>query len=166
MNYITQNIGISTSCFAKTVVNQILKMNKPYDASLFIEIFCSFTDRIGARYIEINLEPPYLSYDVFDLKVLKNVKKVLAKYDIVPLAHAPYQDINLISLNSKIRKTSIQEIKKTIEIAGKLGIKLLTIHMGCLYKLGRLIPQTIQELAINSLKEICPFAKNIKLNCV
>lgn len=44
--------------------------------------------------------------------------------------HAASWDLNLCSLNSGIRKQSVEEIKRSLALAGEIGAKSVTIHPG------------------------------------
>ncbi|MCB5280022.1 MAG: sugar phosphate isomerase/epimerase [Candidatus Cloacimonetes bacterium] len=50
--------------------------------------------------------------------------------DMTYSIHAPIADINLASLNERIREASFMEIYSTMESAKEMGIKTITIHPG------------------------------------
>ncbi len=59
---------------------------------------------------------------------VKFLKSELAGYDII--IHAPFINMSLISSHKEINQTSIEILKKTIDIAKDMDAKLVTIHGG------------------------------------
>lgn len=76
------------------------------------------------------------------------------KYSI----HAPICDINIASLNDKMRKASVDEMIKTIECANKMDIKTVTIHPGIYSMVLYEVKGISEELARSSLKKIAKAA--------
>ena len=57
-------------------------------------------------------------------------RDLMQSYDLLYSIHAPISDINLGSLNERIREDSVIEILTTAESAANLGIDLMTVHPG------------------------------------
>ena len=57
-------------------------------------------------------------------------RDLMQSYDLSYSIHAPISDINLGSLNERIREDSVIEILTTAESAANLGIDLMTVHPG------------------------------------
>ena len=57
-------------------------------------------------------------------------RDLMPSYKLSYSIHAPISDINLASLNERIREDSILEILTTAETAANLNIDLITIHPG------------------------------------
>lgn len=89
----------------------------------------------------------------------KKIKNLLEQYSIVPLIHAPSWDINIASVNKSIRESSINEIKKSIDLSKEIGSKEITIHPGS-YNLSKEFYELHLELIVNGLNEICQYANS------
>jgi len=53
-----------------------------------------------------------------------------SSYDLSFSVHAPLSDINIGSLNERVRETSLKEVVGSIKAARRMGIGLVTIHPG------------------------------------
>ena len=73
--------------------------------------------------------------------------------------HATYRDLNLASMNQNVRDLSISEIKKSLEIAGKLNAKVVTIHPGKLSGRKFARGQSLSNLC-DSLSKIIPLSND------
>lgn len=79
-------------------------------------------------------------------------------YDLCFSVHAPLSDINIASLNPRIRDESLKQIVETIKIASEIGIHLITMHPGHLSPLGVLVPEKVKEINKNSVRKIAETA--------
>ena len=85
--------------------------------------------------------------------------EITSSYNIVFSVHAPLSDINIASLNPRMRDESIQQINETIKISSQLGMNMVTMHPGHLSPLGVLVPEKVKELNKNSVKKISETAE-------
>ncbi len=79
-------------------------------------------------------------------------------YDICFSVHAPLSDINIASLNPRIRDESVKQINETIRISSELGINMVTMHPGHLSPLGVLVPEKIGEINKKFVRRIAKTA--------
>ena len=82
------------------------------------------------------------------------IRKARESHNIHFSVHAPFSDLNIASLNPKIREASIAQTKEAIGICSDLDIGLVTIHPGYKSPLGAYFGDKIRETNKNSLKEI------------
>ena len=72
-----------------------------------------------------------------------------SSYDLKFSAHAPLSDINIGSLNERVRETSLKEIAGALRSAHRMGIGVLTVHPGFYSPAGMLdkpkVVQTTRE---------------------
>jgi len=81
---------------------------------------------LGFDFIEILSEwPHYLSHDSLPL-----FREVLDSYGMKVTVHAPFSDLNIASFNERIRKTSLEIIRETLELSAELEALVVTIHPG------------------------------------
>jgi sugar phosphate isomerase/epimerase len=64
------------------------------------------------------------------------IKIAQESYDLKFAVHAPFSDLNLATLNPKIRESTIEQITEAVKISSDLGIKMITIHPGHKSPLG------------------------------
>ena len=76
----------------------------------------------------------------------EEVKESKDSYDLEFSLHAPFSDLNIASLNPKIRESSIAQIIETIRISSKLGIGLVTLHPGHRSPLGAYFPDKAKKV--------------------
>lgn len=116
-----------------------------------LEDILDYITQLKVGYCEIINEYPhdYLDYDV------------LSTYDMGFTIHAPLSDINLASHNEGIRKSSIAEIKKSMETANRLDSEIVVVHPGQTPILGRKLLPKILDFNLNSLKECSQYAEEV-----
>ena len=116
-----------------------------------------YLESINVKYCELMLEYPYNEID----------PDLVNSYSIKTSIHTPLSDVNIASLNESIRKASVEEVIKSINLASKVGSEALVVHPGHMAFLARKFQEKIRENSLISLKECSRFAEEcgIKL-CV
>jgi len=97
-----------------------------------------------------------LEHDVIQFSSRFN--KIKGSYKMSYSVHAPICDINIAALNEKIRKASLEETRKTMEHANRMGVKMITIHPGVYSTSLDNVREFSIEWAKISLKEIERYA--------
>lgn len=92
----------------------------------------------GYKVVEIWSE--HLQRDVSDLG---ECRSYLAQFPVEYLLHGPTQDLNISSTNKKIRKVSIGEYIKAVEIAAALNIPSISMHPGRLTSNSNSVKETM-----------------------
>ncbi|BBL62261.1 sugar phosphate isomerase [Methanobrevibacter arboriphilus] len=103
-----------------------------------------YAEKLDIKYVEIMNEYPNDSVDV----------DMMNSYDIKYSIHSPITDLNIASLNKSIQKASINEIKKSIDLANKLDSDIVVIHPSGMTILGYPCEDKILSTCKESL-EIC-----------
>lgn len=93
----------------------------------------------------------------------EEVKDALSTTKIQVQVHAPLNDINIASLNPDIRKTSVDEVKKSLKMASMIDAGLVTVHPGIYSPLSRYMEDII-ELSKESLIELKRSAEEYGVN--
>ncbi|NLL94296.1 MAG: sugar phosphate isomerase/epimerase [Thermoplasmatales archaeon] len=62
--------------------------------------------------------------------IYEYLKDSMRSYDMTYSIHSPISDINIASLNERIREASVMELILTMDIAQYLGVRTVTIHPG------------------------------------
>ena len=72
-----------------------------------------------------------------ELPLIQNdIRTALETYDLRFAVHAPFSDLNLATLNPRIRESTIEQITEAVRISSDLGINIITIHPGHKSPLG------------------------------
>jgi len=87
-------------------------------------------------------------------KFSSRFNEIKGSYDMKYSIHAPICDINIASLNERIREASVEEMLRTMEHANKMGIKMITIHPGLYSTVFHGVNERSAALAKRSLKRI------------
>ncbi len=89
------------------------------------------------------------------MPVIKDeIKRAKDSFDIHFSVHAPFADLNIASLNTKIRENSIFQVMEAIKISSDLDIELVTLHPGHKSALGAYFTDRLVEMNRNSLLTI------------
>ncbi|MBU7038571.1 MAG: sugar phosphate isomerase/epimerase [Theionarchaea archaeon] len=91
--------------------------------------------------------------------------EVLFSYECSISFHAPFSDLNIMSLNRAIRSESLSQISKNIEMAVTYDAETVCIHPGHLSPLGMHFPKKVQAVQKESLEILARTAEdqNVKL---
>jgi sugar phosphate isomerase/epimerase len=92
------------------------------------------------------------------LKDYSKVRDLAGSYNLEISIHAPFSDLNIASLNERIRQESLAQVFEAIKVGDFLNAKLVNIHPGRLSPLGLFFKEKAWETNIQSLKEIVDFA--------
>ncbi len=127
-------IGVSTLAFYPQPIKEVLQS----------------LEARNIEYCEIINEYPYDEID----------DDVLESYKVKLTVHAPLSDINLASHNPSMRKSSIDEVKKSMDRAVKWNADLVVVHPGSMPVMGRRIAKKIFQYNLESLKELSSYAED------
>ena len=105
----------------KMGVSTLAVNNQPISENL------DFFESLNIEYLEILNEFPNNIIDV----------DLLNSYNFKYTVHSPIIDLNIASLNKSIQKTSIDEIKKSIDLAKELNSDIVVVHPGTIPFLAR-----------------------------
>jgi len=110
-------------------------------------------------YGEILHDHPYR-----ELNEEKKLIDLLNSYSLNYTIHASFLDINIASLNRAVQKTSVNEMKRSIDLASLIDSDTVVIHPGIVPFSGRGKEDIIYPISIESLKEIGDYAKDSNVN--
>jgi len=86
-------------------------------------------------------------------------RELLDSYSLDVSVHAPFADLNIASMNEKIREESLAQIKAAIEAGYQLGAKLVTVHSGRLSPYSMWFPDKAKEVNLASIRELAAHAQ-------
>lgn len=117
-------------------------------------LFCLQPFEEVMREIDKNFEGwEFLAEREHGYHKLEEIKNALSTVDLTIQIHAPFNDLNVASMNSGLRKAAIDEIVRSYEMAVELGAEMVTLHPGVYSPIGRYWEGT-DAAAIESLKKL------------
>lgn len=90
----------------------------------------------------------------------EEIEDALSTTNIEVQVHAPLNDINIASINEQMRKASVKEVKKSIEMASTIGAKIVTVHPG-LYSPLSVYWDGAKDTSKKSLRELQGYAEEV-----
>jgi len=126
------NISISTLALSP----------KPLD-----DVLACLEDR-GLKYCEVINEYPYNSIE----------GDVVDSYDVKISVHSPLSDINIASYNEAMKRSSVSQIKNSIDLASSLEPGIVVVHPGHIPILGKKFEDKILKNSKESLGECSKYA--------
>jgi sugar phosphate isomerase/epimerase len=91
----------------------------------------------------------------------------LESFNVEATIHAPLSDINLASHNQAIRKASIEQMKRSMDLARSLDAEVVVVHPGQMPILGRGLEEAVLRYNQESLAECAGYAADCGINmCV
>jgi len=95
-----------------------------------------------------------------NVKYLRELKDC---YDVDIVVHAPFSDLNPASMNSRVRKLTVQCIGEAIEGASELDGKVVVVHPGYVPPLWSNYIEEIRDNNYSTLIEILEVAEDHKI---
>ena len=92
--------------------------------------------------------------------IAKELEEYLASHDLDCSVHAPLSDVNIGSLNPRLREVALREVVVTIEQAGALGLNPVTVHPGFYTPIGHLDKEGVRRKTKDALHAIDKIAKD------
>jgi sugar phosphate isomerase/epimerase len=90
-----------------------------------------------------------------DLRAIeKQFLELTPSYDLEFSAHAPMSDINLGSLNPRMREAAMNELVAGLEACARLGMDVYTVHPPFLTPMGLVCRDRVLEAAKASLRQL------------
>ena len=92
----------------------------------------------------------------------KELLEPFYSYDLEYYIHSPNIDLNISSLNEGIRRESVRQIKRTLDLAEKINAKAITVHPGHIGRIEDRIRNYALELATESIKELMEYREGME----
>jgi sugar phosphate isomerase/epimerase len=102
----------------------------------------------GLEYCEVINEYPYNTLD----------EDIVDSFNIKISVHSPLSDVNIASYNDTMRKSSVSQIKNSIDIAATMEPGIVVVHPGHIPILGNKFEDKILKNSIASLEECSKYA--------
>jgi sugar phosphate isomerase/epimerase len=84
-------------------------------------------------------------------KIIKKLLDYNSTYGFKYFLHMPFTDLNLASLNSSIRRLTLKTLKKSLEYAYELEVKVAVIHPGFRGPIDYFYPGEAERQNLNSI---------------
>jgi sugar phosphate isomerase/epimerase len=97
-----------------------------------------------------------------DLKEIeKQFLELTPSYDLEYSAHAPMSDINIGSLNPRMREAALRELLTGLGACRRLGMDVYTVHPAFLTPLGFVSPDQVKEVTKSALRKLDAFSQEL-----
>ncbi|MDL2246160.1 sugar phosphate isomerase/epimerase [Methanobrevibacter sp. OttesenSCG-928-K11] len=116
-----------------------------------IEDNLEFFENLNLEYVEILHQYPCEEINL----------DILNSYNLKYTVHSPILDLNIASLNSTISKCSINDVKKSIDLANNLDSEIVIVHPGIIPFLSRKFEREVYHKTKESIKEIGNYANDL-----
>ncbi|MCG7844224.1 MAG: sugar phosphate isomerase/epimerase [Methanomassiliicoccales archaeon] len=93
--------------------------------------------------------------------IVNDFLSLTPSYDLQYSVHAPLSDVNIGSINPRLRQASLNEVLECLELTHRMGVDLMTVHPGFLSPLTRLDREAAVSSTLSSLKSIETKAKEL-----
>jgi sugar phosphate isomerase/epimerase len=111
------------------------------------------------EYVEILHDYPYREINDNN-ELIDLINSYSLKYTI----HSPFIDLNIASLNSALARLSVEEIKRSIDLANIIDSNIVVVHPGTVSFSGRGKEDIIYKIGRDSLIDIGYYAKDNDVN--
>ena len=111
------------------------------------------------EYVEILHDYPYREINDNN-ELIDLINSYSLKYTI----HSPFIDLNIASLNSALARLSVEEIKRSIDLANMIDSNIVVVHPGTVSFSGRGKEDIIYAIGKESLKDIGDYGKDNDVN--
>ena len=116
-------------------------------------------------YFESNKYIDYMEifhdYPNRDINKETDLIEMMNSYDLNYTVHAPFIEVNPASVNPALGKTSIDEIKRSVDLANTLDSDIVVIHPGrYIFGKDKEYMQSVYRIAEENLKVIGEYAKD------
>nr|HDM99500.1 sugar phosphate isomerase/epimerase [Deltaproteobacteria bacterium] len=101
----------------------------PFDLLVNKHLPCLLKGRINP---EIGLNGEIL--DQFQRSKFKKVARILKKEGLICTVHAPYSDLSLGAIDPKVRRITVERIRRALDLASLFEAKSVVCHTGFDYK--------------------------------
>ncbi len=116
-----------------------------------LEDILSYLEELKVDYFEIIHEYPHHNVN----------SDLIESHTIRTTVHSPLSDINLASPNQAIRKASISQVKKSMDLAVELNTDIVVVHPGSVPFLSREYADEILKNSYTSLDECQAYAEDL-----
>ncbi|UCD99735.1 MAG: sugar phosphate isomerase/epimerase [Chloroflexota bacterium] len=118
---------------------------------------------LGFDYLELAMDPPQAHYATIQ-EYKKPILKTLNTHCLQLVCHLP-TFVSIADLTESIRKASLTEMIKSLEVAAELNALKVVLHPGHIAGLGIFVVETVMQYGLDSLETIIAKADQLGL-CV
>lgn len=151
--------GISLSLCQNKIKEFLQEANLSQAYVNTLEYFVDFASANGFKLIELTSFPPLNANALNQIKT--GIREKIKHFETI--CHLPSWENNICALNPDIRKVSIEETKKLIDIASDLGITKISMHPGfftCMPEIYTLFEEQVKNIARKVIFDILKYCQN------
>ncbi|WP_297535737.1 sugar phosphate isomerase/epimerase [Thermococcus sp.] len=105
---------------------------------------------LGFEFVELVSEwPNFITRETW-----RAYAEILGSFGLKVTIHAPFSDVNIGSLNERLRRASIEVLEETLDVASRLNAFVVTVHPGHCSPASRKFREDYNRVHRNSLREL------------
>lgn len=117
--------------------------------------------QMGFDYLELAMDPPMAHHSTLSGN-LHEIKQSLKDNGLGVLCHLP-TFVLTADLAEKIRRASVDEMLRSIEVAAKLGARKVVLHPSIVFGMGSFVMDTVKNYFYEFLAEMVGAADRLEL---
>lgn len=94
----------------------------------------------------------------------KSLQKLKRKLDLTYTVHAPFEDLNIATLNMRRRETTLTALQRSIELAAKIDAEVWVVHPGLYSGLSWAYPRRQWDLNLEAIEILGEKARLLGMN--
>ena len=118
------------------------------------EVVAELAPNYPIRYIEIRGEQPFFAPEVLSDSDIDFFRKILTRAGVNVTLHSTFYDINLATINSFLKKATLDCYRNYLDLAQQIGAKVMVLHGGYLHKDAIGIPELVHIARQNLLDNL------------
>jgi len=118
------------------------------------EVVAKLAPQYPIQYIEIRGEQPFFAPEVLSDSDIDFFKNILNRAGVNVTLHSTFYDINLATINSFLKQATVACYKNYLDLAHRIGAKVMVLHGGYLHKDAIEIPGLIRVARENLLENL------------
>ncbi len=117
--------------------------------------------RMGFDYIEIAMDPPMGHYSILSSRK-REILRSLRDSHLGLVCHLP-TFVTTADLTESLRRASVNEMTKSLEVASELGAKKVVLHPSMVFGMGAFVIDTVKGYAYDFLSEMVSAAQRLDI---
>lgn len=117
--------------------------------------------RLGFDYFELAMDPPMAHHSILHA-TRKRIQTALKESGLGLVCHLP-TFVTTADLTESLRKASVMEMRRSLEVAAALGAKKVVVHPSVASGMGAFVLETVKGYALDFLSEMVEAANTLAL---
>ena len=117
--------------------------------------------RLGFDYLELAMDPPMAHHSVLTANRTA-IAKAIADHGLGLVCHLP-TFVSTADLTESLRQASVDEMRRSLEVAHTLGAKKVVLHPSMIGGMGTFVPATAKDYAFEFFAQMVAAAEELQM---